>query len=187
MINRTESPLDGISGGINARRDLCRQSARALMMRDRASSAARWRSIATFSSSAAWRASSARRATFSRSRRALSSNAASCSSRRARSRARSAATNRSFAKNGETRGRSWAITWSVSERALVGADAGAAGPWCRERTVSDGEEGDRDDGTPVNAEARGGCSATNATNGNVVACNFCAAAKSCEDTGAEQG
>jgi hypothetical protein len=40
--------------------------------------------------------------------------------------------------------------------------------------VSEGAEEDRDD-VPMKAEARGGCSATKATNGKVVACNFCAA------------
>jgi hypothetical protein len=40
--------------------------------------------------------------------------------------------------------------------------------------VSKGDEEDRDD-VPIKAEARGGCSATNATNGNVVACSFCPA------------
>jgi hypothetical protein len=64
--------------------------------------------------------------------------------------------------------------WSISEGALVGADAGVAGPWCRDRMVREGDEEVRDD-VPINAEARGGCNATNATNGNVVACSFCAA------------
>jgi hypothetical protein len=40
--------------------------------------------------------------------------------------------------------------------------------------VREGDEDVRDD-VPMKAEARGGCSATNATNGNVVACSFCAA------------